>query len=62
MTSFQISLVAGTYKLKKRTLQAEGFNPAKVQDSLYFLDAQVGSYVPLTLLVYDDIVKGTIRL
>ena len=53
---------AGTYKLKKRTLQAEGFNPTKIQDSLYFLDSKTSEYVPLSFTVYDDIVKGIIRL
>ena len=52
----------GTYKLKKRTLQAEGFNPTKIKDSLFFLDTKAGEYVPLSLLIYDDIVSGRMRL
>jgi hypothetical protein len=52
----------GTYKLKKRKLQSEGFNPASINEPMYFLDAKAGKYVPLTLQLYDDIVKGQLRL
>lgn len=31
---------AGTYKLKKRDLQAEGCDPGKVEDSLLLLDTK----------------------
>jgi hypothetical protein len=50
----------GTYKLKKRSLQAEAFHVARIVDPLFFLHK--GQYVPLTLDLYDDIIKGSIRL
>ncbi|XP_069678186.1 long-chain fatty acid transport protein 4-like [Periplaneta americana] len=52
--------MTGTYKLKKKDLQLEGFNPNKIKDSLYFLSG--GQYIPLTLKLYDDIVCGRVRL
>lgn len=52
----------GTYKLKKRSLQAQGFNVATVKDRIFFLDNKQDAYVPLTLELYDDIVKGAVRL
>ena len=52
----------GTYKLKKRTLQSEGFDPSVVTDPLFFLDIKAGKYVELSIELYNDIVKGQIRL
>ena len=52
----------GTYKLKKRELQSEGFNPTVIRDPMFFFDGKTGQYVPLTLELYDDIIKGQIRL
>lgn len=57
-----VSVSLCTYKLKKRELQSEGFNPTVIRDSMFFLDAKAGQYVPLTLELYDDIIKGQIRL
>jgi fatty-acyl-CoA synthase len=39
--------VTGTFKLRKVTLQEEGFDPARVADPLYFRDDEARSYVPL---------------
>ena len=55
-------LLLGTYKLKKRTLQSEGFDPSVVTDPLFFLDIKAGKYVELSIELYNDIVKGQIRL
>ena len=41
---------------------AEAFNPTGISDPIFFLDAKLGQYVPLTLTLYDDIVKGLVRL
>jgi solute carrier family 27 fatty acid transporter 1/4 len=51
---------AGTFKLKKLDLQAEGFNPCQIKDKMYFLSG--GQYVPLTEKLYEDIMSGRIRL
>ena len=56
------SFFPATYKLKKKSLQAEAFDVTRVSDPLYFFDGRQGEYVPLTLQVYDDIVKGLQRL
>ena len=52
-------LLLGTYKLRKRTLQAEAFSIRHVKDPIFFLDNKLGQYVPLTIQLHDDIVKGT---
>ncbi|XP_018058160.1 PREDICTED: long-chain fatty acid transport protein 4 isoform X2 [Atta colombica] len=52
--------LTGTFKLKKKDLQEEGYNPYKVQDKLYYLNAKLG-YQLLTLEVYDQIQQGKIK-
>ena len=59
MLLFQFS---GTFKLQKNLLQEEGFNPAKIEDPLFFLDAKTGSYVRLDKELHQSIVSGAIRL
>ncbi|KAG7468095.1 hypothetical protein MATL_G00139120 [Megalops atlanticus] len=54
-------VVTGTYKQMKVKLAEEGFNPAVVQDPLYFLDESKG-YIPMTQDFYDAIIGGSIRL
>ena len=55
-------LLLGTYKLRKRTLQAEAFSIRHVKDPIFFLDNKLGQYVPLTIQLHDDIVKGTVYI
>jgi fatty-acyl-CoA synthase len=40
--------MTGTFKLRKVTLQEEGFDPARVADALFFRDDESRTYVPLT--------------
>ncbi|XP_072290619.1 long-chain fatty acid transport protein 2-like [Eucyclogobius newberryi] len=54
--------VTGTFKHQKRKLTEDGFNPSQISDPLYFLDLKEKDYVPLTLNVYDSVVKGTIKV
>ncbi|KAL4660738.1 very long-chain acyl-CoA synthetase-like [Arapaima gigas] len=54
--------VTGTYKQVKVKLVKEGFNPAAIQDPLYFLDERRKSYVPLTTEIYSSIESGDIKL
>ncbi|KAI5712827.1 hypothetical protein M8J75_011500 [Diaphorina citri] len=54
--------MTGTFKLKKTDLQAEGFDPNKVKDPLYFMDSSKNEYIPLTKDVYENIVNGKVRL
>uniref|UniRef100_A0A8C8BY33 long-chain-fatty-acid--CoA ligase n=1 Tax=Oncorhynchus tshawytscha TaxID=74940 RepID=A0A8C8BY33_ONCTS len=58
-TSFEMT---GTFKMKKVTLVEEGFNPAVVQDPLYFLDPAKKTYVPLTEEIYSSINTREIKL
>ena len=53
---------SGTYKLKKRKLQKEGFNPREIGDPLYFVDNKSSTYIPLTQELYDKIVNGQLKL
>jgi len=56
----EIDLTA-TFKLKKRDLQREGFNPEKVTDQLFMMDSKNKTYSPLTQEQYNNIVNGNTR-
>ncbi|XP_076175275.1 fatty acid transport protein 3 [Ptiloglossa arizonensis] len=53
--------LTGTFKLKKKDLQQDGFNIKTITDPVYFLD-QSGVYVKLTEQLYNDIVEGKARI
>lgn len=40
----------------------EGFNPAVITDTLYFLDEAAKMYVPMTQDIYDAISNKTLKL
>ena len=48
----------GTFKPKKSALVAEGFDPEKVEEPLYFDDRAAGRYVKLDAALYGAIVDG----
>ncbi|XP_034231074.1 long-chain fatty acid transport protein 4-like isoform X2 [Thrips palmi] len=52
--------MTGTFKLKKKDLQAEGFNPSSVKDKIYYFTSK-GEYQLLTDAAYQEIVAGKIR-
>lgn len=54
--------MTGTFKMKKVRLVEEGFNPALIQDPLYFLDPEQKTYVPLTEEIYRAIASREIKL
>ncbi|XP_073962812.1 long-chain fatty acid transport protein 1-like [Choristoneura fumiferana] len=54
--------LTATFKLCKKDLMEQGFNMGVHDDPMYFLDQKTGEYVPLTKKLYDDILKGVIRL
>ncbi|XP_068459887.1 hsFATP2a_ACSVL_like domain-containing protein [Clinocottus analis] len=54
--------MTGTFKMKKVKLVEEGFNPAHIEDPLYFLDAEKRMYVPLTEDIYRAIARRDIKL
>jgi fatty-acyl-CoA synthase len=52
--------VTGTFKYRKLDLVAEGFDPDVVHDPLYVLGDT--GYEPLTKPIFDQIMRGEIRL
>lgn len=54
--------MTGTFKLKKVTIQKEGFDPTLIKDPLYFLDAKKKNYVALTTDLYHAITTGKVRV
>ncbi|MET0182143.1 MAG: long-chain-acyl-CoA synthetase [Caulobacterales bacterium] len=52
----------GTFKYRKVDLVADGFDPSKSPGVLYFDDASVGGYAPLTPAIYQDIQSGNRRI
>ncbi|CAN9499428.1 unnamed protein product [Ophioblennius macclurei] len=54
--------MTGTFKMKKVKLVEEGFNPAHIEDQLYFLDTDKRTYVPLTEDVYRAVTSRQIKL
>uniref|UniRef100_A0A8C5EQC4 long-chain-fatty-acid--CoA ligase n=1 Tax=Gouania willdenowi TaxID=441366 RepID=A0A8C5EQC4_GOUWI len=51
--------MTGTFKMKKVKLVEEGFNSTLIKDSLYFLDSERKTYVPLTKEIYRAIKNST---
>jgi fatty-acyl-CoA synthase len=51
-----------TFKQRKFNLVAEGYDPAKITDALYFDDPRSGRYVALDAALHRQIVIGAIRL
>ena len=54
--------ITGTYKLKKRAMQLEGYDPSIIKDKMFFLDIKKKEYVPLTPELFDDINQKRVRI
>ncbi|XP_013194431.1 long-chain fatty acid transport protein 1 isoform X1 [Amyelois transitella] len=54
--------LTATFKLKKKELIEQGYNPNLHNDPMYFMDQKTGEFVPLTQKLYDDLIQGVIRL
>lgn len=54
--------LTGTYKLKKKDLQTDGFNINTVKDPIYFYDSRIKKFSLLTSALYNDICNGIIKL
>jgi len=54
--------MTATYKLKKRDLQKEGFNPSLLSDSVLMVDTKEKSYLPLSQEQYNNIINGNIKV
>ncbi|XP_029952668.1 very long-chain acyl-CoA synthetase-like [Salarias fasciatus] len=53
--------VTGTYKPMKMKLAEEGFNPAVIENPLFFLQDGQG-YIPMTQEIFNSITEGSLRL
>jgi fatty-acyl-CoA synthase len=51
----------GTFKPRKQDLVETGFDPARVQDPLYFDDPRAQCYVPVDPALFEAIVSGSLR-
>ena len=54
-------LLSGTFKLKKTDYRKEGIDPNIIKDPLFYLDAKVGQYKPLTIEVHEQILAQKIK-
>jgi fatty-acyl-CoA synthase len=54
--------VTSTFKQKTDGLAAEGFNPERIADPLFYNDTVAGAYARLDKGVYDAIVAGRVRV
>ncbi|XP_056907278.1 long-chain fatty acid transport protein 2-like [Takifugu flavidus] len=54
--------VTGTFKYVKMKLVADGFDPNRITDPLYFLDEKVRDYVPLTQDIFNAVSSGKIKI
>jgi fatty-acyl-CoA synthase len=54
--------ITGTFKHRKVDLVREGFDPARLGDSVYFLDPEKRRYVPLDAGTFERLESGQVRL
>jgi len=54
--------ITGTFKHRKVDLVADGFDPAKIPDLLYFDDPESGAFTPLDKAIYERITSGRVRI
>ena len=54
--------ITGTFKQQKFQLVQSGFNPSTISEPLYVVDYLQKSYVPLTDIVYQNILAGVQKL
>ncbi|XP_030375176.1 long-chain fatty acid transport protein 4 isoform X1 [Scaptodrosophila lebanonensis] len=52
--------LTGTFKLRKVELQQHGYDPATIEDELYYAQPD-GSYAPLTQEIYERIQRNELR-
>ncbi|XP_062998648.1 long-chain fatty acid transport protein 2 [Elgaria multicarinata webbii] len=54
--------ITGTFKYRKVQLVQEGFSPAAIKDTLYFLNDKGKTYIPLTEDTYNSICSNSLKL
>ena len=52
----------GTFKPRKQELVQSGFDPARIEDPLYFDDPRTQAYVPVDAALFAAISAGTVRI
>jgi fatty-acyl-CoA synthase len=52
----------GTFKPRKQELVQSGFDPARIEDPLYFDDPRMQAYVPVDAALFAAISAGTVRI
>jgi fatty-acyl-CoA synthase len=51
-----------TFKPKKHTLAAQGFDPGKISEEIYFKEPGLETYVRMDRTLYQQILAGAVRL
>lgn len=54
--------ITGTFKHRKVDLVKEGFDPAQLEDPIYYRDPEKSCYVPLDAIAFDRVANGEIRI
>ena len=54
--------LTSTFKLRKVDMVAEGFDPSRVTDPLFFRDDKQRAFVPLDCHLYNDVIEGNVRV
>jgi fatty-acyl-CoA synthase len=54
--------ITGTFKPRKQDLVRAGFDPARIDDPLYFDDQRTRAFVPLDATLYAALIAGAVRL
>ena len=51
-----------TYKIKKQTFKAEGYDPHQITDPLYILLPDRSTFIPLTESIYGQLMSGQVHV
>jgi len=54
--------LTGTFKLRKQEPALEGYDPARIQDAMYFYDREQQSYITLDAALYARLEAGELRV
>ena len=54
--------ITATFKQRKVDLVAEGFDPMRVRDPIFFNDPQRGAFEPIDEVLYQNFLGGKVRL
>ncbi len=54
--------ITPTFKPKKSDSARDGFNPARMNDAIYFNDCEREAFVPLDEALHRRIIGGEVRL